>query len=252
MESGVRRLETYTSPEVVGPPPRTAQITGRGIALTAVATIVICASVAYASMIGAEAARQFQLRRILSGGGRETTGRITKLRNPYPLKEYVEYTFDVGGRSYAGEAIVPLQFYQSLQSASSLTVRYRPQYPSANEPVDWTWSLLSEWEDPYLVLSLVAGLGCALFIPLQIFLERKLVTKGLAAVGAVKKCSVSGRGGEFITLTYDFRTEGGALVHGRGSSQTRKEVGANILILYVPNKPNQNIPYPSANWRVAK
>jgi hypothetical protein len=123
MESGARRLETYTSPEVVGPPPRTAQITGKGIALTAVAAVVICAFVTYASIIGAEAARQFQRRSVLRDGGTQTAGRITKLRNPYPLKEYVEYTFDVGDRSYAGEAIVPLPFYHSLQSASSLTVR---------------------------------------------------------------------------------------------------------------------------------
>ena len=250
MESQVDRFEILTSPEVLGSPPRTAQITGEGIALTVVAVIVISASVAYTSIIGAEAARQFQLRSVLSGGATEITGRITKLRNPYPLKEYVEYTFDVGGRTYTGEAIVPLQLYHSLQSASTLPVRYRPQDPSANEPADWTWSLISEW-DPYLVVSLVAGLGCALFIPPQILSERKLVAKGVTAMGVVTKCSVSGRGGEFITLTYEFRTEEGVLVQGRGSFETRKDIGANVLILYLPKKPKRNIPYPLANWRVA-
>jgi hypothetical protein len=68
----------------------------------------------------------------------------------------------------------------------------------------------------------------------------------------VTKCSVSGRGGEFITLRYDFRTQDDISMKGRGDFKTQREIGAKILILYLPQNPGKNIPYPRSAWRIAK
>ena len=110
---------------------------------------------------------------------------------------------------------------------------------------------MSEW-DPYFVLILVAGLGCIFFILPQIQFQRRLAAEGVATIGVVTKCSVSGRGGSFMNLKYDFRSEDGISVQGRESFQSRQEIGARILILYLPQKPRQNIPYPLSAWRIAK
>jgi len=109
---------------------------------------------------------------------------------------------------------------------------------------------MSEW-DPILTVSLVAGIGFILFILPKLLAERRLAAEGVPTTGVVTKCSVSGRSGEFINLKYDFRTQDGISVQGRGDFQTRQEIGARILVLYLPQKPRQNIPYPLSAWRIA-
>jgi len=252
MESESSRAEVpVISPVLVGPPPRKTQLTGKGIALAVVTAVVVAIAAIYAFLISAEAFRQFQIRAALRGHGNETIGQINELRNPFhALKEHVDYTFVADGNTHTGEAIVPLELYHILKSASSLPIRYLPQNPAVNHPADWEWSAMSEL-DPCFLLFLVAGLGCLLFIPPQLRFQRRLAVEGVATMGVVTKCSVSGRYGEFISLRYEFRTEDGVLAHGRGSFQTQLEVGARILILYRPQKPSQNSPYPLSNWRIA-
>jgi hypothetical protein len=252
MESASTRAETsLISPESIGPPPRKVQLTGKGIALALVAAIIIAIALLYACFIAREAARQLQIRTALRSAGNETMGQIESVRNPYhALKEYVDYSFIADGKTYTGEAIVPHEDYQSISQASSLAIRYLPENPSVNHPVDWEWSPMTEW-DAYFVVILIAGLGCILFIPPQMQFQRSLARKGAVAIGVVTKCSVSGKWGEYITLRYEFRTQDGSAAQGRGSSQTRQEIGAKILILYLPQEPRRNVPYPLSSWRIA-
>ena len=46
-----------------------------------------------------------------------------------------------------------------------------------------------------------------------------MTAEGLVTTGAVTKCRASGRGGQFITLTYEFRTRDGDSVQGRAVFQ---------------------------------
>jgi hypothetical protein len=252
MESKSSRAEEPAiSPEVVGTPPRRIRLTGNGITLVVVAAGLFGIAAVYACSVGTEAARQYQIRTALRSASNETVGKIEELRNPrHGLKEYVDYTFVVDGKTYSGEAIVPLENYRSIRLTSSLPIRYLPENPAANHPVDWEWSVILEL-DPYFVLAFLAGLGCILFIPPQMQFERRLAAGGLATIGVVTNCSVSGKYGSFINLKYDFRTQDGILVQGRGSFRTQQEIGAKILILYLPKKPRQNIPYPVSAWRIA-
>jgi hypothetical protein len=252
MESEPSQAEAPAiSPELIGPLPRRIQLTVNGITLAVVTAIISASAVIFTCFIAAEAARQVQIRTALRSADNETLGKIEKLHQPYSLKEYVDYTFIANGKTYRGKAIVPLEVYHTIRLASSLSIRYLPENPALNHPVDWEWSVRSEW-DPIFTVILVAGLGCLLFLVPRMRFERRLAIEGVAAIGVVTKCSVSGRGGEFINLKYDFRTQDGILVQGRGDFKTRQEIGTKILILYLPQKPKQNGPYPLTAWRIAK
>jgi hypothetical protein len=252
MESESSRVEaSVISPELVEPPPRRVELTGKGLALAIVTVAIIATTVVYVSFVATEAARQIRVRNELRGVGNETEAQIARLHNPLQApKEYVDYTFIADGKSDTGEAIVPLEDHHTIGSASSLTIRYLPQNPTVNHPADWEWSPMSEW-DGYMAVVLIAGLGCLFFIPPQILFERRLAIEGVAVTGVVRECSESGRNNEFITLGYDFPAQDGVLWQGRGSFQARQEIGAKILVLYLPENPKRNAPYPLSNWRIA-
>jgi hypothetical protein len=239
------------SPDLVGPPPRTVQLTGNGIVLAIVTAAIIAAAIVCFCLIGSEAVRQLQTRTALRRANNQTIGQIEKLRSPYPLKFYVDYTFLADGNTYAGEAIVPLEDVHIFKPATNLSVSYPPENPAINHPVDWEWSVFSEW-DPVFVVILVAGLGCLLFLLPQMLFERRLAAQGLATTGVVTKCSVSGRGGQFINLKYYFRTQDGSSIQGRGDFKTQQEIGAKVLDLYLPQNPKKNVPYPLSAWRIAE
>jgi len=253
MESEFSRAEaSVLLPELVEPPPRRIQVTGNGITLAVVTVVIVAIAVICVCFVATEDARQLQTRAALRSASDETRGKVVGLRNPFHgLKEYLDYTFVADGRTYTGEAIVPLEDYHSIGLTSSLSIRYRPENPALSHPTDWEWSAMQEF-DPYFVVVLIAGLGCILFIPPQILFERRLAAEGVATIGVVTKCSVSGKGRSFIDLKYDFRTQDGKLEHGRGRFQYQQEIGANILLLYLPQKPQKNIPYPISTWRIAK
>lgn len=237
------------SPELLGPPPRRVALTGNGITRALVTAVLFAAAIIYSCFVASESARQAHIRTALRGSGNEAAGKIEELRNPFHgLKEYADYTFIVDGQTYTGEAIVPLEDYHSITLTSDLSIRYLPDNPAVVHPTDWEWLAMSEF-DPYFVLILLLGLGCIVLIPPQMQSERRLAAQGVATTGTVTKCMVSGKGG-FVNLKYDFRTPDGALVQGRGSFQMQQEIGARILILYLPRRPHQNIPYPIAAWRI--
>jgi|HubBroStandDraft_2_1064218.scaffolds.fasta_scaffold298817_2 hypothetical protein len=142
MESELSRAEAAViSPDVVGPLPRKIHITGNGITLAIVTAVLFAIAVIYACFITTEAERQVQIRTGLRSTGDETMGKIEALRNPFHgLKEYVDYTFIADGKTYTGEAIVPLEDYHSVRLTSSLSIRYLLENLSLNHPVDWEWS----------------------------------------------------------------------------------------------------------------
>ena len=240
------------SHESVGPPPRRARLTGRGVTSVSVTAAILIIAAIYSDSIAAEASKQLHIRTALRGGGNQALGQVHELRNPYhALKEYAEYTFVADGRTYTGEAIVPLELWHTIDSTGSLSILYLPENPIMNHPADWKWSPISEF-DGYGVVILIAGLGCILFLLPQIQFERKLAVEGAATFGVVTKCSVRGKYGEFVTLMYEFQTEDGIAAHGRGTFGTPREIGTRILVLYLPQKTRRNAPYPLANWRVVK
>jgi hypothetical protein len=238
------------SPDLVGPPPRTTELTGFGITLLIATACIIAAALIWAGFLANEALQQFQIRSALRNANAETVGSVERIRNPRALKFYVDYTFRADGKMYAGEAIIPLQDVHVFRPAANLSISYLPENPAVNHPTDWEWSAVLELE-AYFVLVVLVALGFFPFLP-QLRIQQRLVAEGITTIGVVTKCSVNGRYGTNIKLKYDFRTRDDILLQGRGSFRTEQEIGAKILVLYLPGNPRKNIPYPLSTWRIAK
>jgi hypothetical protein len=80
--------------------------------------------------------------------------------------------------------------------------------------------------------------------------ERQLLSEGTPAMGVVTKCSIVGRG--TVYLKYEFRAADGIAIKGSGSYASLQDPGAHIVVLYAPQNPRRNRPYPVPSYRVAQ
>ena len=190
--------------------------------------------------------QQLREREALRRDGRETAGEIAKLWSPgRGTHTKVRYSFTVNGILYTGEAQVPDRYIRSLRQSSVLSIRYLPANPAVNNPSDWEWSVFQKLNS-FVAAVLMLVFGIVLFMPLQG--ERKLSANGAPVSGIITNCSMRGRGG--FLVKYEFRTQNGTVMKGSGWSQNALETGASICVLYMPQNPNQNQPYPSPNYHV--
>jgi len=79
--------------------------------------------------------------------------------------------------------------------------------------------------------------------------DRRLVAEGTPAVAVITNCSAKGR---WFSAKYQFCTEDGKVTTGSSSYESRREIGANIWIIYLRENPEQNRAYPTLNYRVAQ
>ena len=249
LEASSREIPTAPS-ELTGPLPRRLRMRPNGIQMATAASVMLALGIFFILFPGWKMAKKMQTTAALRTDGRDAVGEITRLweeREKYS-NLHVGYTFTINGASYTGESDVPYQLWQSIRQASSLPIRYLPANPAMNHP--------AEWEGPNF--SGMWLLGSASFIlPFLISVafftillsERKLVGKGLLAAAVVKNCS-SGRRG--FSVMYEFRTQDENVITGRGWSPCRHEIGTSVWVLYLPQNPRRNQPYPLLTYRVAE
>ncbi len=158
----------------------------------------------------------------------------------------MSYKFTANGRSFSGTAGVPDRLLKSLRKSNSLTVRYLPSNPDINHPAAWEWSLLSFCIWMSIPIAIVAGAG----IPLARFCRRRqLVTVGAPVAGVVTQCVFKR---VLFLYSYEFTTEKGEAFSGSGRSAVNQEIGESIWILYLPQNPRQNLPYPDSEFIVVQ
>lgn len=218
------------------------------------ATISLALGVVFALWVGMGAVQQMQHKAALRLGGSEAVAAITKLGVERPsARDVVRYSFNVHAEIFTGNAIVPYQLYSTLAESGSLPIRYLPADPTVNHPAAWEWSGLLDLESFYSVLLLVTA--AMLFqLPGRILLmrmERRVVAEGTPAVASITQCVPLYRAGGF-QVKYEFHTEDGSVTKGSGWYGSSQESGANICVLYLPQNPQRNQPYPSRNYRVAR
>ena len=192
------------------------------------------------------AIRQLRERSALRQSGAEVQGEITTLQRRGRSQDELRYTFTVNGKIVSGEAEVPARLMQSLRNSNYLTIRYLPSNPVINYPVAWERSHFELWS---------AFLDPMFFVPICVMAStglsrrRKLVVWGKPVVGVVTRCDPSN---PTFAVKYEFRTDTGTIVKGRGLTPILQEVGATIWILYLPQNPRQNHPYPVPDYIVEK
>lgn len=245
--------------ELTGPLPRKLRATGSGIYFALASLTFLAIAVAGALWGAMNAMQKTQYRAALRRDSSVTSGEITRMRKGKNF-DVVYYTFTVNEASFIGKAEVPWQLRGSLRGSNQLPIRYLPANPDVNHPAAWEWSLLY-WlplstdvihmpdfspELQWFFAPLIFGpVGIVFLMALQS--ERRLLTEGAPAVGSVTKCSRGARGS--YSLEYEFRTDDGSVTKGR-SAGDRKEIGAGLCVLYLPQDPQRNRLYPSSNFRV--
>jgi hypothetical protein len=206
---------------------------------------LIGATIIAGLLYGRHVVIRMQQRSALRQDGVEVQGEITFLKRVGKGGNIVRYNFAASGGTFSDKAEVPPELMRSLRESNSLTIRYLPSDPAINHPAAWEWSPSSEWPVIFILIGLLAvwSVGSA-----AIYRNRILLVWGKPAVGVVTKCRERSRGS--ISVKYEFRAESGEYVQGSGKSLISPEIGASIWILYLPQNPGRNLPYPVPGYDV--
>lgn len=231
--------------ELSGPVPRTIRPSDGARVLQFVLALLIGVIVVLGLRYCKLMVIDMQHRSALRQDGVDAQGEVTFLDRVGKGANIVRYTFQTKDGTVSGKAEVPAELMQELGESTRITIRYLPYNPSINHPAAWEWSLLSQWSVP-LILGGLFTVWVVTFTAMQ--RGRKLLVWGKPASGVVTNCRESGRGA--ISVKYEFRTEAGIPVTGSGSSSERREIGERVLILYLPQKPRRNCPYPVADFYI--
>lgn len=162
----------------------------------------------------------------------------------------VYYGFVYDGRAYRGEALLPRRYLNTISDynkSGDFPVLFLPRNPSINHPYMWR----DDESHGFAFLSYVlAAIVIVQWSMLGRFIltDLKLARNGVTAVAKVTKCSYGRNGG--VRIRYQFRDLDGLPTEGSGEYATRKNDGAQICILYLPEEPGKSRPYPLIFFRV--
>jgi hypothetical protein len=242
-------IESWTPPDGLGYSSlRPVSLTGGGIALLVVAVLMLLGAVAAGIGLGTTARRQAKDHRLLQEQGLNTDSQITRVwrSGDKNQQHLVSYRFTVQERAYAARKGVPPRIWQTLKAGSSLPVRYLPSDPKVNHPTEWNDTPMPNWV-PYLVFGALIATAFGCTIPLRI--QMRLLTEGRPAPGTV---TGHRRTKDGTILRYEFVLLNGATAKGRGQSRRPPAIGAPICVLYDPENPRRNAPYPLTLVKLTK
>jgi hypothetical protein len=156
----------------------------------------------------------------------------------------------VDGQSYHAGAQITSEHWENLQVGSSLPVRYLSSdpahaYPSADPP-----HRESLWWMPYPFAAFMIVWG--VWTLSMLWRIGRLLRGGCPARAVVTRCvEVRARGGKAYTVDYEFPLAEGGLCRGKGSGWQPFAEGSAICVLYDPDNPRRNAPYPLDAVRLA-
>jgi hypothetical protein len=249
MNSDSQSDGTATIPnELTGRVPRRTRLrlAGNTLMQVGIAAMLITVGVALDVWFAVDNVHQTQHAAALRQGGSEARAAITSLGAEGRSSALtVRYVFSAGGADYKGKALVPHALDSSLQGAPWLPIAYLPADPAINHPTAWEWSVhRSKLFAPMIFV--VGGIISLLILRMQ----RRIVVEGMPAIARITACSSgTGRDGCY-GVTYEFHTEDGTVVQGRARSGIVADIGAQTCVLYLPQKPERNMPYGLASYRV--
>lgn len=220
---------------------RAVRLTAGGKIVFALAVALFAGALAAGIALGLLASRQAEEQRLLREQGADTDGRVTRLwqHRDEGHDRWVAYQFAVRGRTYPGRAKLPRSVWASLQVGSDLPVRYLPSDPALSYPRGHESMPMPVWV-PGLVAAALAAAGW--LATLSIRRQRRLLARGRPAPALVTRQSRTQHG---AMVYYEFPLLSGAIAKGRGGpSRTPAGIGATICVLYDPENPRKNAPYP--------
>jgi len=229
--------------------PRDVRLTKGGVAISVLAGAFLIGSVVAAVGLGSKAAKDSADRRLLDAQGVEAEAVVTRLwrRSDKEHAPMVAYEFTYRGGVYRHSTRAPQRVWRTLAEGTPVKVRFAPEHPENNTPVDW------KGDGPLPAFVPVLAFGILLFggVVLSTILrsQKRLLSDGKAAPGIVRKSRRSSHGKH--VYTYEFTLPGGQTVT-RKSGPVHKSVepGSIVTVLYDPEKPSRSAIYPLELVRV--
>lgn len=246
---------TFVPPhELTGSLPRDVTLAAAGRALYAVAIALFVAALVAGIGLHREATRQAENQGTFAHESVSASAEVTRLwRGSGDSKQpWVAYRFEASGLAYDGQAKVRLPRWRTLQTGSTLDVRYLPADPSQNVVVGSEPGVLPAWL-PFLVAAAAGAGGVLCLVGLN--RQRRLLMEGRPApalVTAVVRHHTS-HGGSHRSMRYTFPLLSGAIATGTSeASRKPPPVGSVICVVYDPDRPRRSQPYPFALVRPAR
>ena len=228
--------------------PRLVKLTPSGKFLVVTSIALVLGALAAGAGLSVVAARQAEEAGLLQKEGLVTEGRITRLwrggdKNHQP---WVAYQFVIEERVFVRSAKLPLRAWRNLRVGSDLPIRYVGSHPEINHPAGYASGPLPPWVAALAAVALAAG---SFLATLPIRSQSRLLASGRAAPGLVTAHGRTVRTTHGANLgqqySYRFPLLSGAVTKGRGGPKKNPPaVGSTITVLYDPDNPRKNAPFP--------
>lgn len=242
----MRASTGHLPPELERSAPRDVGLAAGGRALTLVAWLLVLGAFAAGIALHVKAQRQsnaaveFERRSVTATAVVDRLWRKSGDGKP----AYAAFHFDANGVRINADSRMQLSAWRELRAGSALPVRYLPDNPLHLVAAGQRRSGRIPFALAYVVSSIMAA--AALLCLAAIRFQRTLLSEGRparAVVTAVRK--THGSSGEtHREMAYEFRVLAGTIATGKAAANKTAQVGATIDVIYDPERPERNRPYP--------
>jgi hypothetical protein len=229
--------------------PRRVSLTGSGKVVVALAVLLAAAAATAWIALQVIARKQAEEQSLLQTRGVDAEGRVTRLwrSGDKSHQRWVAYEFTAQGRAFAGRSKARKEFWNGLSVGAPLTVRYFPGDPQLNYPSGHPPEQIPSWLPHLIALSLLLTTGLIMW---KVRRERWLLEEGRAAPGVVTEHRRTQHGKIY---RYEFSLLSGGTARGSGPPGRKPPaIGTAVCVLYDPDNPRRNTPYPLPLVRLAR
>lgn len=232
-------------PELERSAPRDVALTTGGRALIVLAWLLAAGALGGGAALHVKAGRQsdeavdFDRRSVSASAVVDRLWRKSGDGNPAS----VAFHFDANGARIDGESRIPLGQWRRLSTGSTVPVRYLPDNPRRFVMAGQRRGGVP-FAVPYVVAFILAAM--ALLCSAAVRWQRTLLSEGRSAraiVTAVRNHKGS-HGATHREIVYEFPVLAGTKATGKATAGKTAEVGTTISVVYDPEQPKRNRPYP--------
>jgi hypothetical protein len=247
MRASMETRRTFSlPPELERSAPRDVGLTTGGRALMAVAGLLAAAAVIAGIALYFEARRQSDAALDFERRGVAATAVVDRLWRETGEEDkpaFAAFHFDANGARIDGESRLRMSTWRQLRAGSTVPLRYLPENPRRFLIAGDRRSRMP-FAIPYIVSSVLAAL--ALLCLAAVRWQHRLLSEGRparAVVTAVRKSKGSSEE-THTEMVYEFRVLAGTVTTGKAAARKGAAVGTPISVIYDPERPKRNKPYP--------
>lgn len=234
--------------ELASSTPREVELSGGGKVVAGLAVACLLAAAASAIGLSRVASRQASNSQAIEAGA-ETQATITRhwRSGDKESTRRIAYAFDYQGRRYEGRVKTPRAIWGRLSVGSSIRVRFAPDRPELNHPVEWKTGNMPWWIPGAIAAGLVAVAALIVWLLRR---QLALLADGRPAVAMVTEHK---RGQHGHAAVYEFLLLGGGVGKGRaGEARKPPAIGSTLTVIYDRENPRRNAIYPMCMVRVVR